>query len=367
MSEPHSNGHARKPSGWSNPFAPSASAQGGFVADFTVLDQQEASKGTSSKRDSVIEIDPDACVPNFVAAYPYAAKEVDELQLAKGDLIFVTDQGDDGWFVGVNLTSTMAGTFPGNFVVPLDAPAAPQSGVEDDAALARRLQAEEEAATRSTATATPDSIRQDEIFARMLQEEEDYKLAQQSQAAQASAPSASSTVAAHRNGAQAGGDGRRPTASTSQMAGYAPFNARDFEQFSVKFYGSMEIKREQVQTHVVSAIHAMQKARKAQRVSATKPFDLQVSPMGVKLIEQHVVKKRSFRKKAAQPKEPPSTRYFPIKNVAHCAFDPDQHRMFAFVSQSTSGKQFAVHVFEFNQSAAQIANAFRRAFNDAQL
>jgi hypothetical protein len=85
MSEPHSNGgHARKPSGWSNPFAPSSTAQGGFVADFSVLEQQESGNAGRSKRDSVIEIDPEACVPNFVAAYPYAAKEVDELQLAKG-------------------------------------------------------------------------------------------------------------------------------------------------------------------------------------------------------------------------------------------------------------------------------------------
>jgi uncharacterized protein YegL len=61
------------------------------------------------------------------------------------------------------------------------------------------------------------------------------------------------------------------------MGGFAAFSSRDFEQFTVKsdlvavatmafkdltvgggrFLGSLEIKREQVQTHAVSAIRAV--------------------------------------------------------------------------------------------------------------
>eukprot|EP00730_Choanoeca_flexa_P020000 TRINITY_DN9778_c0_g2_i2.p1 TRINITY_DN9778_c0_g2~~TRINITY_DN9778_c0_g2_i2.p1 ORF type:complete len:359 (+),score=85.78 TRINITY_DN9778_c0_g2_i2:88-1164(+) len=352
MSKPASKrGHERTPSGWSNPFAPSSRSDATFDADFSVLESATKNGNGRMKRDSVIEIDLEACVPDFVAAYPYAAKEVDELELKKGDLIFVTEQGEDGWYVGVNLTTSAAGTFPGNFVIPIT------SEPDGDAELARKLQEEEDAAIAASSSTTSSAVDQDAIFARMLQEEEDRKLAMQAQASSGSAASAAAGSARPESAASLG---------SNASEGFAPFHARDYEQFTVKFLGSLEIKKENIQAHTVSAIRAMQRARKQQKVSSIKVFHLQISAMGVKLVELHQIKKKSFRKKKQPlPAGPPPTRYFPISNVAHCAFDPDQHKMFAFVSQSPSGKQYAVHVFEFDQSASQIANAFRRAFNDS--
>lgn len=106
---------------------------------------------------------------NFTAGFSYAARETDELALSKGDLLHVTEQGADGWFIGVNLTSGESGTFPGNFVVAL-APTSPTSG---DAALAARLQEEE--------NASAPALTKDGLLARQLQEEEDRQLAMRAQ------------------------------------------------------------------------------------------------------------------------------------------------------------------------------------------
>lgn len=51
----------------------------------------------------------------------YIAKEVDEISLEKGDLIFVEYKGDDNWFEGLNITKNLRGMFPGNFVTQLSA------------------------------------------------------------------------------------------------------------------------------------------------------------------------------------------------------------------------------------------------------
>lgn len=104
------------------------------------------------------------------------------LTLCPGDLVFVSEQGPDGWYIGTNITTGVAGTFPGNFVVQLDT--APEvsglafqrpSGLpvgrhlvfrfcsctsrplQGDEALARRLQMEEEARARNHSRATSSS------------------------------------------------------------------------------------------------------------------------------------------------------------------------------------------------------------------
>ena len=81
------NQKARRPSGWDNPFGkpsprgseglPSAGDGAGAEEEYEVTDEQDAFE---------IELDPEKAVPNFVAAYPYDAKEVDELTLRKGGL-----------------------------------------------------------------------------------------------------------------------------------------------------------------------------------------------------------------------------------------------------------------------------------------
>ncbi len=57
--------------------------------------------------------------PNYVAEFNYIAKEVDEINLEKGDVLHVEDKGTDNWFFGTNITKQTKGTFPGNFVSPL--------------------------------------------------------------------------------------------------------------------------------------------------------------------------------------------------------------------------------------------------------
>ncbi|XP_077460594.1 sorbin and SH3 domain-containing protein 2-like isoform X2 [Stigmatopora argus] len=55
----------------------------------------------------------------FQAAYNYAPRNEDELELREGDVIDVMEKCDDGWFVGTSRRSKMFGTFPGNYVRPL--------------------------------------------------------------------------------------------------------------------------------------------------------------------------------------------------------------------------------------------------------
>ncbi|KAG5678402.1 hypothetical protein PVAND_008077 [Polypedilum vanderplanki] len=52
----------------------------------------------------------------YRAMYNYRPVNSDELELREGDLIYVLEQCDDGWFVGTNSRNGFFGTFPGNYV-----------------------------------------------------------------------------------------------------------------------------------------------------------------------------------------------------------------------------------------------------------
>ncbi|KAG9488582.1 hypothetical protein GDO78_004889 [Eleutherodactylus coqui] len=54
--------------------------------------------------------------------FNHSPKNKDELQLNTGDMVTVTQQCDDGWYVGVCWRTQKFGTFPGNFVVPCESP-----------------------------------------------------------------------------------------------------------------------------------------------------------------------------------------------------------------------------------------------------
>ncbi|XP_018419190.1 PREDICTED: vinexin [Nanorana parkeri] len=54
----------------------------------------------------------------YRAVFPFSPNNSDELQLVAGDVVTVTQQCDDGWFVGVCWRTQQFGTFPGNYVVP---------------------------------------------------------------------------------------------------------------------------------------------------------------------------------------------------------------------------------------------------------
>lgn len=48
--------------------------------------------------------------------YNYRPVNNDELELNEGDLIYVLEVCDDGWFVGTSQRTGFFGTFPGNYV-----------------------------------------------------------------------------------------------------------------------------------------------------------------------------------------------------------------------------------------------------------
>ncbi|XP_041032508.1 sorbin and SH3 domain-containing protein 1-like isoform X13 [Carcharodon carcharias] len=56
----------------------------------------------------------------FQALYSYTPQNEDELQLREGDIVDVMEKCDDGWFVGTSRRSKQFGTFPGNYVKPLN-------------------------------------------------------------------------------------------------------------------------------------------------------------------------------------------------------------------------------------------------------
>ncbi|XP_072138511.1 sorbin and SH3 domain-containing protein 1 isoform X5 [Mobula birostris] len=56
----------------------------------------------------------------FQALYTYIPQNEDELELREGDVVDVMEKCDDGWFVGTSRRSRQFGTFPGNYVKPLN-------------------------------------------------------------------------------------------------------------------------------------------------------------------------------------------------------------------------------------------------------
>ncbi|XP_075586619.1 uncharacterized protein LOC124489911 isoform X5 [Dermatophagoides farinae] len=61
------------------------------------------------------------CLPKpkiYRVLYPYQPQQPDELELQYGDLLTVTIQCDDGWFLGRSTLTGKFGTFPGNYVEP---------------------------------------------------------------------------------------------------------------------------------------------------------------------------------------------------------------------------------------------------------
>ena len=55
-------------------------------------------------------------VHRYRAMYSYKPVHRDELELKAGDVIAVTEKGDDGWFIGFVEKTNRFGTFPGNYV-----------------------------------------------------------------------------------------------------------------------------------------------------------------------------------------------------------------------------------------------------------
>ena len=52
----------------------------------------------------------------YRALYAYSARAADELTLREGDVVYVMERCDDGWYVGTSQRTHEFGTFPGNYV-----------------------------------------------------------------------------------------------------------------------------------------------------------------------------------------------------------------------------------------------------------
>ena len=52
----------------------------------------------------------------YRALYAYSPQNDDEIELEEGDVIFVMEKCDDGWYVGTSQRTGLFGTFPGNYV-----------------------------------------------------------------------------------------------------------------------------------------------------------------------------------------------------------------------------------------------------------
>ena len=48
--------------------------------------------------------------------FKYKPQNDDELELHEGEIIYVIERCDDGWFIGYSENSGQFGTFPGNYV-----------------------------------------------------------------------------------------------------------------------------------------------------------------------------------------------------------------------------------------------------------
>lgn len=53
---------------------------------------------------------------SYRAVYDYQSQNDDELDLKEGDVVFVMEKCEDGWFVGTSQRTDEFGTFPGNYV-----------------------------------------------------------------------------------------------------------------------------------------------------------------------------------------------------------------------------------------------------------
>lgn len=55
-------------------------------------------------------------VSPYQALYAYKPQNDDELELKEGDVVYVIEKCDDGWFVGTSMRTGLFGTFPGNYI-----------------------------------------------------------------------------------------------------------------------------------------------------------------------------------------------------------------------------------------------------------
>merc|ERR1719510_2665822 len=92
-----------------SPYSTINSRPGSSMSQTTVTQQQMT---TSNSFHMECKNEP---VP-FRALYNYKPQNDDEVELNEGDVVYVMEKCDDGWFVGTSQRTGIFGTFPGNYV-----------------------------------------------------------------------------------------------------------------------------------------------------------------------------------------------------------------------------------------------------------
>ncbi|KAF9910120.1 SH3-domain kinase binding protein 1 [Linnemannia zychae] len=115
----------------------------------------------------------------YLVHHNYDAEKDDELTLAVGDIISVSDNSDPGWWVGEKVKGGQAGWFPANFVDPYEesaaaapAPADPIPAAPTTAAIAAPVQDDSVTAPAAESAAPPAPKHEGPVLARV---EYDYE------------------------------------------------------------------------------------------------------------------------------------------------------------------------------------------------
>ncbi|XP_055687283.1 sorbin and SH3 domain-containing protein 1 isoform X34 [Lutzomyia longipalpis] len=71
------------------------------------------------KKTEVLHVDTNSDPIPYRALYKYRPQNPDEMEMEEGDIVYVLEKCDDGWFVGTSQRTGCFGTFPGNYVEKL--------------------------------------------------------------------------------------------------------------------------------------------------------------------------------------------------------------------------------------------------------
>merc|ERR1719210_975766 len=89
-----------------SPYSTINSRPGSSMSQSCSIVQQSSSLHMESKNEPI----------PYRALYNYKPQNDDEVELSEGDIVFVMEKCDDGWFVGTSQRTGIFGTFPGNYV-----------------------------------------------------------------------------------------------------------------------------------------------------------------------------------------------------------------------------------------------------------
>ncbi|KAL5287481.1 SORBS1 family protein [Megaselia abdita] len=92
----------------------SATARNNYNNNIIPIDSIKETKTVSHSK--VLHVDTEHEPVLYRALYKYRPQNNDELELKEGDLVFVLEVCDDGWYVGTSQRTGCFGTFPGNYV-----------------------------------------------------------------------------------------------------------------------------------------------------------------------------------------------------------------------------------------------------------